>query len=56
MRSSFWSGHFLYVLPYLWIDLKTPGQKYLDDDQNDFIRNWLEDQIKRMTSIKEAKS
>lgn len=48
-------GHFLYALPYLWIDLKTPGQKYLDDDQNDFIRNWLEDQIKRMTSSKEGK-
>lgn len=46
-------GHFLYALPQLWIDLKQPEQRYLDDEQNEYIRNWLQGQIDRMTSSQE---
>jgi hypothetical protein len=47
-------GHFLYALPNLWIDLKEPGQKYLDNDQEKYIENWLDDNIKRMTGKKDS--
>jgi hypothetical protein len=45
-------GHFLYALPNLWIDTKGTGQKYLDDDQNKYIENWLQSQVDRMTPQK----
>lgn len=42
-------GHFLYALPHLWIDLTTPGQKFLNKDQDKYIEEWLQGQIERMT-------
>ncbi len=45
-------GHFLYALPYLWIELDRPGQKYLNDVQNDYIRNWLQGNLTKMQKIK----
>lgn len=45
-------GHFLYALPYLWIELTEPGQKYLNDDQTEYISNWLKDKLAKMTAKK----
>lgn len=48
-------GHFLYALPYLWIDLASPNQKFLNEDQNEYIRNWLTQQLEKMTSKSSSK-
>ncbi len=48
-------GHFLYALPNLWVDLKESGQKYLDDVQNEYIKNWLQGQIDKMMPKSKSK-
>lgn len=41
-------GHSLYALPHLWIDLTEPEQRYLNDEQNKYIAEWLTEHLQRM--------
>jgi hypothetical protein len=45
-------GHFLYALPHFWIDLEKPAQKYLSNEQNQLVEDWLKKQVARMTRKK----
>ncbi len=47
-------GQFLYALPMLWINWNGPEQKYLNDDQNEYCRQWLESMIAKLNQQAEA--
>lgn len=45
-------GHFLYAMPMLWIDLTEEGQKYLTQEQDAYIANWLKTRLEAMNGKK----
>ena len=47
---------FLYALPPLWIDLNSPGQRYLTKEQDDICRNFLQENLAKMSSKSTVKN
>ncbi len=49
-------AHFLYALPPLWIDLNSPGQRYLTKEQEDYCRSFLQENLAKMSKKSTAKA